>query len=259
MFKDQTNYNVAIYCRLSKDDGNTGDSLSIESQKQMLTKHVKEQDWNIQDYFVDDGFSGLNFNRPEFKRMIEDIEKGKINLVITKDLSRFGRNYLESGAFLEMFFPEKGVRYIALNDGVDTIDNANMDITPFKNILNEMYSKDISKKVKTGLRTRLMQGKFISTNAPYGYIKDKENKNHLIVNEEVAPVVRKIFDYCKNGFGISLIRQKINEERILRPAAYANTKGQNFQRYFKNNEENRYIWSNNSVRGILRNPYMQGV
>ncbi len=260
MFKGQqeTNYKVAIYCRLSKDDGNTGDSTSIESQKQMLTKHVKEQGWIIQDYFVDDGFSGLNFNRPEFKRMIGDIEKGNINLVITKDLSRFGRNYLESGTFLEMFFPEKGVRYIALNDGVDTIDNANMDITPFKNILNEMYSKDISKKVKTGLRARLLQGKFIATNAPYGYIKDPEDKSHLIINEEVASVVRMIFDYGKNGLGISLIRQKMNEEKVLRPAAYASSKGKNYHRYFENSAENRYIWSNNSIRGILRNPVYAG-
>jgi len=179
VFKDQTNYNVAIYCRLSKDDGNTGDSSSMESQKQMLTKNVKEQGWIIQDYFVDDGFSGLNFNRPEFKRMIEDTEKGKINLVITKDLYRFGRNYLESGAFLEMLFPENGVRYIALNDGVDTIDNADMDITPFKNILNVMYSKDVSKKVKTGLRTRLIQGQFVSTNAPFAYIFTYKGTNNL--------------------------------------------------------------------------------
>lgn len=258
MLNGHTNYNVAIYCRLSKDDGNLGESSSIETQRQMLTKYVHEQGWNIYDYYIDDGYSGIDFNRPSFKIMIEEIEKGNINLVITKDLSRFGRNYLEAGTFIEMYFPEKGVRYIGLNDGVDSIQKANMDITPFKNILNEMYSRDISKKVKTGIRTRVLQGNYVATSAPYGYLKDPSNKNHLVVNEEVAPIVKRVFGYALQGLGISKIRQILTAEEILRPAAYAQTRGVNFNRYFENNEGNRCTWSNNSVRGILRNPVYAG-
>jgi DNA invertase Pin-like site-specific DNA recombinase/5'-deoxynucleotidase YfbR-like HD superfamily hydrolase len=258
MLKGQINYNVAIYCRLSKDDGNIGDSSSIDTQKAMLTRYVQENKWTVYDYFIDDGYSGLSFNRPEFKRMIDEIDKGNVNLVITKDLSRFGRNYLESGTFIEIYFPEKGVRYIAVNDGVDTLNNNNMDITPFKNILNEMYALDISKKVKTGFRTKLLQGKYTATNAPYGYIKDPNDKNHLIINEEVAPIVREIFAYAKEGLGISQIRKKMIEKKHLRPAAYAQSKGTNYNRFFEDNEDNKYFWSNNSVRGILRNPVYAG-
>ena len=127
----KTDYKVAIYCRLSKDDGKAADSSSIQTQRDMLSRYIREQGWNISGYYIDDGYSGLTFERPEFKRMVADIEDGKINLVITKDLSRLGRNYLETGVFIEVYFPEQGVRYIALNDGVDTLNNANTDITPF--------------------------------------------------------------------------------------------------------------------------------
>ena len=138
-------YHAAIYCRLSKDDGNVSESASIATQRDMLTQYVRDQGWRLAGEYIDDGYSGLNFDRPDFKRMIADIEAGKINLVVTKDLSRLGRNYLESGAYIEIFFPEHGVRYVALTDGVDTLSNmdSTMDITPFKNLLNEMYSKDV--------------------------------------------------------------------------------------------------------------------
>lgn len=140
-------YNVAIYCRLSLDDGNDGDSSSIKTQKIMLEEYVKEKGFNIYDYYIDDGYSGLNFNRPAFQRMIKDIEAGFVNLVITKDLSRLGRDYIMTGYYNEIFFPNHNVRYISINDNVDTLYDNN-DIAPFKNILNDMYAKDISRKLK---------------------------------------------------------------------------------------------------------------
>lgn len=257
--KNEVIYRTAIYCRLSKDDGNTSESASIGTQKEMLSQYVKSQGWHIESYYIDDGFTGLNFDRPEFQRMLKDIEAEKIDCVITKDLSRLGRNYLDCGAYIEMFFPEHRVRYIALNDGVDTINSAACDITPFRNILNEMYSKDISKKVKTAKKARFMQGKFMGTRAPYGYHKDPRDKNHLVIDESTAPTVRRIFKLAKEGLGIAKIRQIMTNEKVPRPATivFDNEHG-SYDRYFEGNEENKYIWSNNSVRGILRNPVYAG-
>lgn len=249
---------AAIYCRLSKDDGNMSESSSIGTQRDMLARYVREQGWKLAGEYIDDGFSGLSFDRPDFKRMIADVEAGKINCVITKDLSRLGRNYLESGAYIEIFFPEHGVRYIALNDGVDTQNSGNMDITPFKNLLNELYSKDISKKIKSAKKARLQQGKFSATSAPYGYRKDPLDRNHLIIDEDTAPIVRRMFDLAKQGLGISQIRRILTAEKVPRPAADAEDKGGNYDRFFEDNEDNKYVWSNNSVRGILRSPVYAG-
>ena len=191
--------------------------------------------------------------------MIKDIEKGLINCVITKDLSRLGRNYLDCGLYLEVFFPENNVRYIAVNDGVDTLNKSAMDITPFRNILNEMYSADVSVKIKSAYRARFQQGKFMGTTAPYGYVKDPADHNHLLIDDKVAHVVREIFDLALAGNGIAKIRKHINKQHILRPAAYAVEQGATgYERYFEDNEENRYIWSENSVRGILRSPIYAG-
>lgn len=154
---------TALYCRLSQDDGNVGDSMSIQSQKAILEKYAREMGKAAYAFYVDDGYSGTNFQRPSFQRMIADIEDGKIDTVITKDLSRLGRNYLESGAYIEVFFPQRHVRYIAVNDGVDSEQSGGLDITPFKNILNEFYSRDISKKVKSGKHIRALEGKFMGT------------------------------------------------------------------------------------------------
>ena len=191
--------------------------------------------------------------------MIKDIENGLINCVITKDLSRLGRNYLDCGLYLEVFFPEHNVRYIAVNDGVDTLNKSAMDITPFRNILNEMYSADVSVKIKSAYRARFQQGKFMGTTAPYGYVKDPADHNHLLIDDKVAHVVREIFDLALAGNGIAKIRKHINKQHILRPAAYAVEQGATgYERYFEDNEENRYIWSENSVRGILRSPIYAG-
>lgn len=255
MIRQQRDNNTAIYCRLSKDDGKVTESSSIQTQKEMLTQYVRQQGWKIADIYVDDGFSGLDFDRPDFKRMLQDIEDGKINCVVTKDLSRLGRNYLEAGAYIEVYFPERSVRYIAVNDGVDTLDALNTDLAPFKNILNEMYARDVSRKVKSAKKTRFMQGKFLGTSAPYGYKKSSEDKHLLIIDEEVAPVVRRIFALAKQGLGISRIRQILTDEKIMRPGAYSCN---NYDRYFDGLEDKRYVWSNNSVRDILRNPVYAG-
>jgi len=252
-------YLVGIYCRISKDDGTDNESASIATQKSILTDYVKRQGWHLAKTYVDDGYSGTNFQRPSFQNMIKDIENGLINCVITKDLSRLGRNYLDCGLYLEVFFPEHNVRYIAVNDGVDTLNKSAMDITPFRNILNEMYSADVSVKIKSAYRARFQQGKFMGTTAPYGYVKDPADHNHLLIDDKVAHVVREIFDLALAGNGIAKIRKHINKQHILRPAAYAVEQGATgYERYFEDNEENRYIWSENSVRGILRSPIYAG-
>ena len=170
----QTN-RVAIYCRLSKDDEfKKGESASIQNQRDMLIDYCKQRNWTIADIYVDDGYTGLNIDRPDFQRMLVDIKAKKIDTVITKDLSRLGRNYLQTGKFTEEFFPKNGVRYIAVNDGVDT-NQDNNEIVPFKNVLNEFYSRDVSKKMKSAYYTRAKQGKFTGCLAPFGYKKDENN------------------------------------------------------------------------------------
>ena len=211
----QPKYNTALYLRLSKDDGTMSESSSIQTQKEMLTRYCRENGFAISQIYIDDGWSGTNTNRPSFQRMLSDIEDGKINCVITKDLSRLGRNYLETGSFTEIYFPEHNVRYIAVTDGVDTAKGSTMDITPFKNLLNDMYAQDISKKIKSSLMTRQKQGKFIGTKAPYGYVKDPADKNHLLIDERFAPTVRYIFKLAKDGIGITQIARQLRSEKFL--------------------------------------------
>ena len=182
--KENKIYNTALYCRLSLDDGNVGESGSIQTQKIILEEYAKMQGFKIYDVYVDDGYSGLNFNRPGFQRMLQDIESGKVNVVITKDLSRLGRDYIMTGYYTENYFKDNGVRYIAINDGIDTI-NDNNDIAPFKNILNDMYAKDLSRKVKAAKRSRNQKGLYTAAQVPYGYKKDPLDNNHLIVDEEI--------------------------------------------------------------------------
>ena len=250
-------YRVGIYTRLSKDDGNDGESISIDTQKHLLTKYVQEQNWQIAEIYVDDGFSGTNFDRPDFKRMMKDIENNKLDCVITKDLSRLGRNYLQCGYYLEIFFPEHNVRYIALTDGVDTINNTSMDITPFKNLLNEMYVKDTSKKIKTAIKTRFENGKCMVTYAPYGYLKDPNDHNHLIVNEELRPIIKKIYDLCTiNDLGVRKIMMYLREHKVVRPCIYLSKQGiTGFDRFKKYGD---YSWTENGIRNILRSPIYAG-
>ena len=259
MKDEQKLMRVAAYCRLSKDDGTDSESASISTQKRILGDYIKQQKWHLVRYYVDDGYSGTNFERPEFKAMIADIEAGKIDCVITKDLSRLGRNYLDCGLYLEVFFPEHNIRYISVNDGVDTLHKAATDITPFRNILNEMYAADISTKIRSAYRARFNSGKFMAPSAPYGYRKDPNDHNHLLIDEEAAAVVRQIYALALEGKGVCRIRNYLNTLHILRPSAYQTAHGNaDYERYFAGNDENRYIWSENGIRMILRNPVYAG-
>jgi DNA invertase Pin-like site-specific DNA recombinase len=248
------NKTTALYCRLSLDDGNMGESMSITSQKAILEYKAKELGITDYQFYVDDGYSGTNFNRPDFQRMIRDIEEGLIGCVITKDLSRLGRNYIESGTYIEIFFPQHGVRYIAVNDGVDSANTNEMDITPFKNILNEFYSRDISKKVKTARAIRASQGKFIGVTAPFGLKKDPNDKNHLIIDEETAPTVRYIYELALKGYGNNKIGKVLYAEKIKKPAYY---KQEYFGKFLKKPED-AYDWQQETILRILRNPIYKG-
>ncbi len=192
-------YKVAIYIRLSKEDVDKGfdESESITNQKSLLTEYVKNLGWEYEliDIYIDPGYTGTNFNRPDFQRMIRDIENGKVNMVITKDLSRLGRDYIETGEYIEKWFPEHEVRYVSVTDGIDTFatNNGNNDIAPFKSILNDMYSKDLSKKIRTALHTMQKQGKWVGGKTALGYVKDSNNKNKLMICEPEAEIVRTIF------------------------------------------------------------------
>ena len=192
-------YKVAIYIRLSKEDVDKGydESESITNQKSLLTEYVENLGWEYElvETYIDPGYTGTNFNRPDFQRMIRDIENGKVNMVITKDLSRLGRDYIETGEYIEKWFPEHEVRYVSVTDGIDTFstNNGNNDIAPFKSILNDMYSKDLSKKIRTALHTMQKQGKWVGGKTALGYVKDPNDKNKLMICEPEAEIVRTIF------------------------------------------------------------------
>ena len=253
-------FRAAIYCRLSKDDDLDGESASIANQRDMLENYCEKQGWEVVAVYQDDGYTGLNMERPDLKRMIKAIERRQVNLVITKDLSRLGRNYLQTGYLIEDFFPRNGVRYIAMNDGIDTL-RENNDIAPFKNILNEMYSKDISKKVHSSYLLKAQKGKFTGCIAPFGYRKDPEDKNHLLVDEETAPIVRLIFSWALNGHGPNYIRRRLEEQKIPCPTWWNRERGfRNVRtKWEKQDPENgRYMWDFSVIKDILMNPVYTG-
>lgn len=253
-------YRAAIYCRLSKDDELQGESASIANQRDMLEAYCEKQGWEVVAVFQDDGYTGLNMERPDLKRMLKAIERKQVNLVVTKDLSRLGRNYLQTGQLIEDFFPRNGVRYIAMNDGIDTMRDNN-DIAPFKNILNEMYSKDISKKVHSSYVLKAQKGQFTGCIAPFGYRKDPEDKNHLLVDEETAPVVRLIFGYALDGHGPNYIRRKLEEAKFPCPTWWNRQRGYRnvYTKWEKKDPENgKYIWDFSVIKDILMNPVYTG-
>lgn len=217
-------FKVAIYIRLSREDGDKEESSSVTNQRDIITRFINEnENFIVVNEYVDDGWTGTNFNRPGFQKMLEDIEKGLVNTVITKDLSRLGRDYIDTGHYVQRYFPEKNVRYIALLDGIDTLQDAGMnDIAPFKSIINDMYVKDISKKIKSALKERKMAGNFLGATAPYGYKKNPENNYQLIINEDEAKVVRKIFDLYLQGNGLTKIAQILTDEGIEVPGECRN-------------------------------------
>ncbi len=248
-----SSFKVGIYIRLSRDDGNI-ESDSIIGQRSLLNQYIKENNYNLVNEYVDDGFTGTNFERPSFRRMIKDIEFGKINMIITKDMSRLGRDYIGMGELIEKYFPNKNVRYIAINDGIDTfIDNTNNDIAPFKAIMNDMYAKDISKKVKTSLHSRMKEGLYVSGRCPFGYMKDPTNKNHLVINEKQAETVRLIFDLALKGNTYHYIAQELTKRKIKTPASYYN--------YVWNTNclsQEYGVWVDTTIKSILTNQIYVG-
>ena len=242
---------TAIYCRLSKDDEQVGDSVSIETQKMLLSSYCINQDFEIVDIYIDDGFSGLNFNRPSFRKMINDIEDGKIDIVVTKDLSRLGRDYIQTGYFIDVYFSTKHIRYIAVNDGIDTLLDNN-DIAPFKNILNDMYAKDLSRKVKSAKNQRAKNGLYISAQPPYGYRVDPCNKNKLIVDPVAAEIVKYIFKLAFEEKSYSEISRLLEKQQIISPSAYKAMNGDT--RFIKFTTQNHiYKWPYQTIKSIICN------
>ena len=247
-----TIYNTALYLRLSRDDELQGESGSIQTQRMMLRQYAAEHGLTVVDEYIDDGWSGTNFERPSFQRMIDDIEDGKINCVVTKDLSRLGRNYILTGQYTEIYFPSKGVRYIAINDNVDTI-NGESELAPFLNILNEMHARQTSKKVKAAMRTRFANGAHYGAYAPLGYVKDPDKKGHLLIDPETRWIVEKIFDLAVHGRGAASITRILVEEKVPTPGWL------NYERYgtFANiyagaPAEKAYAWTIAQVKSILK-------
>ena len=216
-------YHAALYIRLSKEDESEGPSQSVQNQESLLREFVQQHRLSVYDTYVDDGWSGTNFDRPDFQRMIGDIEARKVNMVITKDLSRLGRDYIMTGHYMERYFPEHRVRYISLLDGIDTgVDSTANDITPFRAIMNDMYAKDISKKIKSVKRDKQRKGQFIGGKPAYGYKMHPTEKNKIVIDEEVAPIVQRIFAMALSGMSCRNIATRLNQEGIPTPATYAN-------------------------------------
>lgn len=242
-------YNVGIYCRLSNDDERDGESVSIENQKLLLQNYVRQRGWNEVDVYVDDGYSGTNFNRPGVQRLIEDAKAKRINLILVKDLSRFGRNYIEFGQYTDYLFPSIGCRFIALNNGIDTqSQDGSTDVMCFLNLFNEFYSRDTSKKVKAVKKACAENGKFMGTYPAYGYKRDPADKHHLIIDEDTAPVVRRIFAMRASGMGFHAIAVVLNEEGVQSPGVlYYQRKGQSDPRRVN------HKWADATVKNIVRN------
>ena len=215
---------TALYCRLSRDDELQGDSNSIVNQKKILEKYAREHGYSNFKFYVDDGISGTTFNRPGFQQMIADIEAGLVKRVIIKDMSRFGRDYLQVGMYTEIMFPEHDIHFIAVNDGVDSTQGDN-EFTPFRNIINEWYAKDTSKKIRAVMKVKGNAGEHLATMPPYGYMKSSDDKKQWVKDEEAAQVVYEIGLYIMDGLGPSQIARKLTERKILTPAAYYESKG----------------------------------
>ena len=236
---------TALYCRLSQDDGREGESNSIVNQKALLNEYARKNRFKNLQFFVDDGYSGTTFDRPAFREMEKMIENGEIGTVIVKDMSRLGRNYLQVGMYTDIVFPENDVRFIAINDNVDSAVQTEFDMTPIRNFCNELYARDTAKKIKSTFKMKGESGKHLTTNLPFGYIKDKDDKDKWLIDEPAAIVVRKIFDLCANGFGPLQIAKRLRAEEVLIPTAYY------AQRDGKLYERDPFNWDQKTVAGIL--------
>ena len=253
---NQTEKITALYCRLSQEDENKGDSNSIQNQRAILEKYAKDNGFENIQIFVDDGYSGVSFNRPDFQRLLEMMEQGKVATLITKDLSRLGRNYIEVGNYTEMLFPRWNVRYIAVNDNYDSLYSEGNEFAPFKNLFNEWFARDTSKKIRAVVKAKAERGERVSTQIPYGYKKDPDVKGHLLIDEETTPIVRRIFELCAQGMGPTNIGNVLRDEKIFKPT---------IRRYHEQgiygtvtDTDKPYGWTAETIGRILKNEVYLG-
>lgn len=240
---------TALYCRLSRDDELQGDSNSIKNQKAILQKYADDNGFTNTEFFVDDGYSGTNFDRPDWQRLISLVEEGRIGTIIVKDMSRLGRDYLKVGYYTEVLFPGSDIRFIAINNNVDSANQHDSDFTPFLNIINEWYAKDTSKKIRAVFKSKGQSGKPLCTNPPYGYIKDPVDKTRWIVDEEAAEVVREAFRLCMQGYGPSQIAKEFTRRRIMNPTAHARKNGINIPD--NRGHDDDYVWRGSTIVHML--------
>ena len=250
-------FRAAVYIRLSREDGDKAESDSIGNQRKLIADYVKgKEDLTVYDTYIDDGFSGTDFNRPSFCRMLDDMEAGKVNCVIVKDLSRFGRDYIETGRYLERYFPERDVRFISITDNIDSVKQAYDLLLPIKNIFNEQYARDISQKIHAAVRTKQKAGEFIGAFASYGYRKSPTDKNKLVVDIYAAKVVRRIFRLYIQGCGKLRIASILNEEGIVCPSEYKKINGDNYKNAYR--PDGTSYWTYSTINRILQNEMYVG-
>lgn len=256
MIEKEKEYRAALYCRLSSDDAYLGESGSIKTQRALLTQYCEENNIPVYDVYTDDGFSGTNFERPAFKRMLNDLESHKANLVIVKDLSRFGREYAQMGMYIENDFEDWNIRFISIGENIDTLNGTDEILMPITNVINSQYAKECSRKTKQAHRALAKEGKFIGSRAPFGYIKDPKDRHHLIADEEAASVVRSIFKMFCDGIGYVRMTKILREKKILNPQAYFNKNNPDYYKsdYWRQN----FDWHATSIRVILNNPVYLG-
>ena len=255
MSKQTQNKKAGLYYRLSQEDERAGESLSIENQKKILEKYAHENGFEIVDEYIDDGWSGTNFNRPGVQRLLEDAKNGRINVIIVKDLSRFGRNYIEVGQYTDYLFPTYNIRFIAVGDNVDsaTTENTGMDMTPIMNVFNEWHAANTSKKIKAVIEANAKEGIYRCSYAPYGYIKGDDEKRLPVVDSEAAANVRRIFEMRASGVSPNHIAQTFNDEGILPPADYKEAKFG-----IPNTRKTHHLWSVTAIKQIVTNPTYLG-
>ena len=236
---------TALYCRLSQDDGREGESNSIVNQKALINEYARKNHFKNLRFFVDDGYSGTTFDRPAFREMEKMIENGEIGTVIVKDMSRLGRNYLQVGMYTDIVFPENDVRFIAINDNVDSAVQTEFDMTPIRNFCNELYARDTAKKIKSSFAVKGNHGEHLATRPPLGYKKDEKNPNKWIIDEPAAEIIRKIFKLCVSGMGPQQIAKQLEAEKILTPTAYL------YPLFGELGDRDPYHWDHNTIGKIL--------
>ena len=246
---------TALYCRLSQDDGREGESNSISNQKEILMQYAKQHGFLHPEFFIDDGVSGTTFMRPDFQRMQKMAENGEIATIIVKDLSRFGRNYLEVGKYLEITYPTLGIRFIAIQENVDTFNDTGTEMMPFNNIFNEWYAAQTSKKIRAVQKAKADNGERVSASIPYGYKKSPDNPKQWIIDEPVAKVVRYVFELCIAGLGPMQIAKRLESEKIVTPTEYFYSVG---RKTSNPRPANPYRWDQVSVVRILENKQYTG-